>query len=419
MNVLKEVFKRVHEALEGALIRFAQAYLYFGAHTYRMKFMGKPQSEIPTMAIDRYWRVFYSDEWVEKCNPKQNVFNIYHELEHPLLGFWDRLGDREYKLWNYAHDLEINSGLMMEIKNWQPGPRNVECPMELPPGVLTPEQFGFPHGLLAEEYYELLKQKQEKERGRNGGGKDGNGDPYDFPNNPCNPVKPGEEDPEPGGRISPAEGEIMKRKIAEDLQEHKKSRGYLPSNLEFFVQRTLHPVVNWKRELRAQTRHALITTQGKNDYTYRKRSRRDIPGVVMPGLQDHMPVACVGQDTSGSMSEHEMDRGMTELAAILNLYRGRFFVHFLALDAVIQKHIKLFHAAQPVALGGRGGTNMIRFFESAMELKPKPDCLVLVTDGETPWPDKAPDAKTIIICTTDAPCPSWAKVIRVGAGEKK
>ncbi len=409
----KQAFKPLHENLQAARVRFAQALRYFSEHLYRMKFEDKPEFAAGTMGIDKYWRVSYDPTYVDTLNVKQAVFAIYHEMFHPLDNFWERMGDRDPKFFNYAHDLQINSHRRKEIAMWQAD--GLDCPMELPPNILLPDdpKFGFPDCLQAEEYYDLLIKKfgdpnDPKEPTKRGF-------PGDLPK-PCGcDDKDGEGDPsDPTGKISEGEGEIMKRRIAESLDEFKKSRGYLPGDLNLLVERILRPVFDPYKELRVAAKNAIIAARRKEDFTFARPSRRSYGSVIMPGQISHLPVAAVAVDTSGSMCSPEtLARCMAETKAVLDYYRGKCFVHVLSVDTKLQNVQKVFNA-NAIQFKGGGGTEMSAAFEAAVELKPRPDVFILITDGYTDWPVAAPKGmKCIVICLTEREVPSWAKCIRI------
>ena len=50
--------------------------------------------------------------------------------------------------------------------------------------------------------------------------------------------------------------------------------------------------------------------------------------------------------------------------------------------------------------------------EAALKMTPAPDLIVVVTDGETPWPIKKPK-KPVIIASTGDGGPKWAINIHV------
>jgi predicted metal-dependent peptidase len=74
-----------------------------------------------------------------------------------------------------------------------------------------------------------------------------------------------------------------------------------------------------------------------------------------------------------------------------------------------------------VPVGG-GGTDMREGFERANHLRPKPDLVICITDGETPWPSKPYRFRTII-CLVDKDtkegCPEWATVVMIKSRKEK
>jgi len=68
-------------------------------------------------------------------------------------------------------------------------------------------------------------------------------------------------------------------------------------------------------------------------------------------------------------------------------------------------------------LAGGGGTDMGIGIDAAMKLKQKPDIIIVLTDGQTPWPNRPPKAKTIIgLLGGDTDTPKWAKKIIIEKG---
>jgi hypothetical protein len=63
-------------------------------------------------------------------------------------------------------------------------------------------------------------------------------------------------------------------------------------------------------------------------------------------------------------------------------------------------------------------------FDAAAALRPRPDLIVVLTDGWTPWPERRPAGSTVIVgligaeaTETDA-VPAWAQTIRIGVGSR-
>jgi len=73
-------------------------------------------------------------------------------------------------------------------------------------------------------------------------------------------------------------------------------------------------------------------------------------------------------------------------------------------------------SARQVELIGGGGTNMGEGIHKALQLRPRPEVVVVLTDGYTPWPSDAPRGAQVIVGlfgNGDWPVPGWAKVIRI------
>ena len=69
-----------------------------------------------------------------------------------------------------------------------------------------------------------------------------------------------------------------------------------------------------------------------------------------------------------------------------------------------------------VVLEGGGGTDMGAGLVAATNLRPRPEVVVVLTDGHTPWPD-APPAGTRVVVGLVGPrvggAPAWARTVRI------
>jgi hypothetical protein len=69
-------------------------------------------------------------------------------------------------------------------------------------------------------------------------------------------------------------------------------------------------------------------------------------------------------------------------------------------------------------LTGGGGTDMRRGIADALDDRPTPDLVVVVTDGLTPWPETRP-ARPVVVALLDSGAghrpapPAWATVVEV------
>ena len=78
------------------------------------------------------------------------------------------------------------------------------------------------------------------------------------------------------------------------------------------------------------------------------------------------------------------------------------------------------HTARVVSVGGLelvggGGTDMGAGLAAAARLRPRPQLVVVLTDGYTPWPARKPSGIAVVIGLigeSDA-APSWARAVRI------
>ena len=126
-----------------------------------------------------------------------------------------------------------------------------------------------------------------------------------------------------------------------------------------------------------------------------------------------VPSVTVVVDTSGSMSEYELDQALTEISAIIATVVPGDSVRVLSVDADVHTDQHIYNTNQ-ITLEGAGGTNMATGIETAADTKP--DAIVVVTDGFTPWPPTRPrGARCVIAALTDDHCidrvPDWIQAI--------
>jgi predicted metal-dependent peptidase len=116
------------------------------------------------------------------------------------------------------------------------------------------------------------------------------------------------------------------------------------------------------------------------------------------------------------MSEPLLQEVVAEVEGILRgVGVARRQVHVLSCDTDVHKVQRVSRAKQ-VQLFGGGGTNMGAGIDAALELKPRPSVVVVLTDGYTPWPAEAPKGARVVVGRVGAgnwPVPDWATLIRI------
>lgn len=117
-----------------------------------------PGMMIPTMAADRWGRVYYCPEAIRQWGAEIAAWVLIHEVEHLLLGHhgrFDAVGGStpmERAVWNQAADASIHEGWPELLKELEAGADKT--------GIVpaTVERLGLEGGRVTEEYYrDLLK----------------------------------------------------------------------------------------------------------------------------------------------------------------------------------------------------------------------------------------------------------------------
>ena len=309
----------------------------------------------PTIGVDKYWRLYWSPEALQHLGADGEPAELLrHELEHLLREHSTRCQDRQPGPWNYAGDCEINDDLDAAAL-----PRKA-CMPDVP-------------GKTAEEYYDELPVKECMCGGGSGAG---NPLPDELP-----------EGEAPGVSDTP---ELLDD-IARDVEsEAAQGRGTVPDGCRLWAQARLKqvPVLpDWRLMLRRRVREY---ERGCADYTFSRMSRRQgSERVILPGM--HRPVGrcTVVLDTSGSMG------GLADWVAGVLHQIGRTCrnVQLLDCDAAVHQRRPLRSWRDVLNSKGGGGTDM----RVGIEAAPKRDLVIVVTDGETPWPEPWPSNLVAVV----------------------
>lgn len=210
--------------------------------------------------------------------------------------------------------------------------------------------------------------------------------------------------------------------------------GSAPQGWERWAEEAFQAPQPWRELLGAAIRTATSGSGAGQDYTYGRPSRRSagVPGVVLPILRRRPPRVTVVIDTSGSVNDAELGSALREVAAISRAVGGRRdLVSVLSCDASAGVVHPLCRA-EGIPLVGGGGTDLRAGFARALRTGQRPDVIVVLTDGQTPWPSSRPPCRTVVglfprprpasSCDEDDPDyvpdspPDWARVVEIGSG---
>ncbi|MFE7574240.1 VWA-like domain-containing protein [Streptomyces sp. NPDC057521] len=370
---------------------------------------------VPTMAVDRYWRCYVSPWFVDRT-PVEELAGVWvHEVSHLLRDHHGR-GDRfarqegltgpgERLRMNIAADCEINDDVYGDG-------------LAAPEGAVWPEMLGLPEGKLMEEYLRLFRlgsRTQEFAWLDCGSGSDGLDREWDL-------------GPDGAHGLSEQERDAVRFRVAQGITGRP---GHAPKAWKRWAEEAFHPPQAWRDLLGAAVRSAVSGHGAGDDYSYGRPSRRSagLPGVVLPSLRRRPPRVSVVIDTSGSVSDAELGSALLEVSAITRAVGGRRdLVQVLSCDAAARVVHPLCRA-EGIPLVGGGGTDLRTGFARALRTHPRPDVVVALTDGQTPWPSDRPACRTVVGLfdrpdrnswdeddpdyVPDSP-PAWARVVNIG-----
>ncbi|MFD4587439.1 VWA-like domain-containing protein [Streptomyces sp. NPDC087659] len=372
---------------------------------------------VPTMAVDRHWRCYVSPAFVDRT-PVEELAGVWvHEVSHLLRdhhGRSDRVA-RERGLTGPAQRLRMNIAADCEINDDVYGDG-----LALPEGAVRPASLGLPEGELMEDYlrrFRLGPHTQDFAWLDCGSGADGLEREWDL-------------GPDGAHGLSAQERDAVRFRVAQGITGRP---GSAPKGWRRWAEEAFHPPQPWRELLGAAVRSAATGAGGGDDYTYGRPSRRSagVPGAVLPGLRRTPPRVSVVIDTSGSVSDAELGSALLEVAAISRAVGGRRdLVTVVPCDAAARAVHPLCRA-EGIPLVGGGGTDLRTGFAKALRARPRPDVVVALTDGQTPWPGTRPPCRTVVGLfprerssrswdeddpdhVPDAP-PEWARVVVIGS----
>ena len=364
-----------------------------------------PSELAPTMAVDRFWRCYVSPEFVRATTLPDLAFVWLHEVSHLVRDHHRRAEvlmersknhhgpgsppldpeqpERERMRMNLAMDCEINDDLLGNV------PLAAVLGLSEPSHAFTHRQLTngtlrVPDCDLFEQYVRYMTPSMLSRirwldcgSGAHGG------------------YVPWELEDESEAPIGEYEGAAIRIRVREAI---KGAPGRTAKGWQRWADGHSEAAQDWRVLLSGAFRSALAVAGGAADYSYQRPGRRtpSLGGaVVLPSLRRPLPRVAVIVDTSGSVSDQELGSALSEVAEIAKAVGvGGNRVSVYSCDSAVHT-AQMVCSSEEIALVGGGGTNMVRGITRAAAASPRPDVIVVLTDGYTPWPGESPGPRVI------------------------
>lgn len=373
-------------------------------------FLGNLVLRLPLVVADVWCKTtatdaknfYYNADFIDILSPEQTKFVLVHEALHCALTHFARRGHRKKHRWDLACDFAINPLLIKE---------GFHPPIDIP----IFKEYG---GMVAEEIYPMIDDKLDNEpmdehlydddssSDLDNGVKENDLDNKDKQQNKDNSQDLAQKPPP----LSPDEMQSLASKWQKNLASSAqiaKQAGKLEGELAKLVDFFLQPQLSW-RALLAQ----YVSAQAKNDFSYYRTTRRE-GDFILPALKSEYINIAIAVDTSGSISQLEIDEFITEISTIKALMRSS--ISLFACDDKLNNNSPWFYDAWqelefPAQLGGGGGTNFTPVFNYLDNQDIAPDLIIYFTDAKGIFPKQQPSYPIIWLVKGTTKIPWGARV---------
>jgi predicted metal-dependent peptidase len=333
-----------------------------------------------TFGVDRWWRVYLDMDVARDWGVAATAGVLVHEAHHLVRdhhGRADRLKVRldQARLWNLAGDAAINDDLVADD-------------LPRPDRGIYPESLGLPPNGFEEAYFRQLVARRNTTAHETCGSGSGN------------VAAPGEIEDEPeqpgGDGIDDIDAVAIRRAVAHDVMVASRRGDAVSPGLARWARDLMSPQVPWRRLLRSTVGASVraVTTRAHPDWSRPSRRADANLDLLRPGRRFHRPDVAVVIDTSASMSKRLLDAAATELNGLLHR-SGIREVTVVVCDAEALRAQRVRRLGDLRLVGG-GGTDLRVGITAAASIRPTPSVIVVLTDGDTPWPRSAPRGTTLI-----------------------
>lgn len=359
------------QKISRALSRLISKLPFYGA--LALSFSIKQTDAVPTAATDGAV-IYINPEFIAPLSVAQTAFVLAHEAAHiaQLHCYRQKSLNLDPRRYNMAADFAIHVHLV-------PAAQKTGGAIALPTNAdgeflgLYDPRFD---GMSAEEIYRLLENEQDQQ-----GNNIFDGDVLPANNTTADPT------------TEAAIREKVKRALERAVQAAKsKGVGDAPSWATAALEELNNPRLDWREILR----QFITTNRSPQDYTWSRPNRRFAhQKLILPSVegQQTQPLGVL-IDVSGSV-HHHIPSFLSELVGIIDQHPTELILIFVDTEVQQTHHLQQYdldestlrEIAQKTPMGG--GTDLRPGFQWFVESSPVPiEALIVLTDGETPWPDE-------------------------------
>ena len=396
-------------------------------------FLGALVLRLPMEEADPEWckttatdarKFYYNAEYIDCLSIEETQFMLSHEALHCALSHFSRRQHRVTHKWDLSCDYAIN-------------PLLIKDGLTAPPGTLHLREYD---GMTAEEIYPLIddldnqetldqhiyddstsesennvatppkddsdtdntrKEKQPSqgkgsqkspEQKDSGGGNLPSGDKDSDGGGKAEPKDTndgkGAEKPQP---LTHQEKENLtvqwQQRLAGAAQQAMQA-GKLDGEMARMVDFLLQPQLPWRNLI-----SRYLNSIARDDYSYTRPSTRRGDPAIYPSLRSAQLDIAVAVDTSGSISQTEIQEFVSEIDSLKGQVRAR--VTLIACDSELAEGCPWIYEpweefCLPKSIKGGGGTRFTPVFDWANRQDKMPDILVYFTDADGEFPKVEP-----------------------------
>lgn len=385
-------------------------------------FLGTLVMHLPLVEADPGWckttatdarAFYYNADFIDALSLEQTQFVLSHEALHCALSHFARRMHRDKYRWDIACDLAINPLLIAEG-------------LETCPGALHLVEFD---GMTAEEIYPCIDESDQmnthdhhiydQAESDAGGSPDSGGQepPQQPPPSPRENPQPRPGKPGQGGAgqpqyLSPEAREQLAAQWTQRLagaHQQAMQAGRMEGALGRMIGHMLQPQIPWRMLLARY-----MTATAREDYNWARPSRRE-GEAILPSLRSNELKVVVALDSSGSISDQEMQQFASELDALKGQINAR--ITLLACDSELAEDgpwvYEPWDSLQlPREFTGGGGTDFTPVFDWLNRQENQCDLLVYFTDAQGRFPIREPLLPVVWLVKGRAEVP-WGQRIQL------